>query len=133
MALMTWALTLVVTLALTLKLALNGPVASDAPTVVTHLAQISQTSIQGARSMMTWRNRAACLDEDPELFFPTGNTGPALLQIEEAKAVCGRCKVAQTCLEWAMESGQDSGVWGGLSEDERRALKRRYARARRAS
>jgi WhiB family redox-sensing transcriptional regulator len=83
--------------------------------------------------MMTWRNRAACLDEDPELFFPTGNTGPALLQIEETKAVCGRCKVAHTCLEWAMESGQDFGVWGGLSEDERRALKRRYARACRAS
>ena len=83
--------------------------------------------------MMTWRNRAACLDEDPELFFPIGNTGPALLQIEEAKAVCGRYKVVETCLEWAMESGQDFGVWGGLSEDERRSLKRRSARGRRAS
>ena len=83
--------------------------------------------------MMTWRNRAACLDEDPELFFPIGNTGPALLQLEEAKAVCGRCKVVETCLEWAMESGQDFGVWGGLSEDERRSLKRRSARGRRAS
>ena len=80
--------------------------------------------------MMTWRNRAACLDEDPELFFPIGNTGPALLQIKEAKAVCGRCKVVETCLEWAMESGQDFGVWGGLSEDERRSLKRRNARRR---
>ena len=83
--------------------------------------------------MMTWRNRAACLNEDPELFFPIGNTGPALLQIEEAKAVCGRCKVVETCLVWAMESGQDFGVWGGLSEDERRSLKRRSARGRRAS
>ena len=83
--------------------------------------------------MMTWRNRAACLDEDPELFFPVGNTGPALLQIEEAKAVCRRCEVVETCLEWAMQSGQDFGVWGEMSEDERRALKRRYARARRAS
>jgi WhiB family redox-sensing transcriptional regulator len=84
--------------------------------------------------MMTWRNRAACLDENPELFFPTGNTGPALLQIEEAKAVCRRCEVMGTCLEWAMETGEaDFGVWGGLSEDERRSLKRRYARARRAS
>jgi len=83
--------------------------------------------------MMTWRTRAACLDEDPELFFPVGNTGPALLQIEEAKTVCRRCQVVETCLEWAMESGQDFGVCGEMSEDERRALKRRYARARRAS
>ena len=71
---------------------------------------------------MTWRNRAACLDEDPELFFPIGNTGPALLQIEEAKAVCRRCEVMETCLKWAIESGQDAGVWGGLSEDERANL-----------
>ena len=70
---------------------------------------------------MDWRHRAACLEEDPELFFPIGNTGPALIQIEEAKAVCHRCPL------------MDTGVWGGLSEDERRALKRRTARARRAS
>ncbi|MCU1521828.1 MAG: transcription factor WhiB [Arthrobacter sp.] len=82
---------------------------------------------------MDWRNRAACLDKDPELFFPVGNTGPALLQIEEAKSVCRRCPVVDTCLQWALESGQDAGVWGGMSEDERRALKRRAARARRAS
>jgi len=81
---------------------------------------------------MTWRNRAACLDEDPELFFPIGNTGPALLQIEEAKAVCHRCEVIETCLKWAIEFGQDAGVFGGLSDDERRALKRRTARARRS-
>jgi WhiB family redox-sensing transcriptional regulator len=55
-----------------------------------------------------------------------------MLQIEEAKVVCRRCEVAHTCLSWAMESAKDSGVWGGLSEDERRALKRRRARARRA-
>ena len=42
---------------------------------------------------MDWRHKAACRDEDPELFFPIGNTGPALLQIEEAKQVCRRCDV----------------------------------------
>ena len=47
---------------------------------------------------MDWRHRAACRDEDPELFFPIGNTGPALLQIEEAKAVCRRCAVMDACL-----------------------------------
>ena len=82
---------------------------------------------------MDWRHKAACLTEDPELFFPVGNTGPALLQIEEAKAVCRSCPVMDECLSWAMSSGQDAGVWGGMSEDERRALKRRNARARRAS
>jgi len=41
---------------------------------------------------MDWRHRAACRDEDPELFFPVGNSGPALLQISEAKAVCRRCR-----------------------------------------
>ena len=79
---------------------------------------------------MDWRHRSACLDEDPELFFPIGNTGPAILQIEEAKQVCRRCEVREQCLAWALEAGQDHGVWGGLSEDERRALKRRNARAR---
>ena len=77
---------------------------------------------------MDWRHRAVCRDEDPELFFPIGNTGPALLQIDEAKQVCAQCKVTAACLQWALESGQDSGVWGGLSEDERRALKRRGVR-----
>lgn len=79
---------------------------------------------------MDWRHEAACRDEDPELFFPIGNTGPALAQIEEAKKVCQRCPVKEACLAWALESGQDAGVWGGLSEDERRALKRRAARNR---
>ena len=55
---------------------------------------------------MTWRDRAACLGVDPELFFPIGNTGPALLQIEEAKVVCGRCEVVEPCLSWAVESRQ---------------------------
>jgi len=79
---------------------------------------------------MDWRHRAICRDEDPELFFPVGNSGPALLQIAEAKAVCERCPVISECLNWALETGQDAGVWGGLSEDERRSLKRRRARAR---
>lgn len=81
---------------------------------------------------MDWRNRAACLTVDPELFFPIGNTGPAIAQIEEAKAVCATCEVQQICLNWALDNNQDSGVWGGMSEEERRSLKRRTARARRA-
>jgi WhiB family redox-sensing transcriptional regulator len=79
---------------------------------------------------MDWRHSAVCRDEDPELFFPIGHTGPDLLQIEEAKAVCRRCPVMERCLQWALDTNQDAGVWGGLSEDERRAEKRRVARNR---
>ncbi|MEU8810698.1 WhiB family transcriptional regulator [Streptomyces violaceoruber] len=75
-----------------------------------------------------WRARSACRTEDPDLFFPIGNTGPALLQIMEAKAVCRRCPVMEHCLQWALESGQEHGVWGGLDEGERRRMKRRAAR-----
>ncbi|MGJ3562139.1 WhiB family transcriptional regulator [Streptomyces sp. INA 01156] len=81
--------------------------------------------------MDDWRTRAACRDEDPDLFFPIGTSGSALLQTERAKAVCRRCPVREQCLDWAMESGQSLGVWGGTSETERRALRRRL-KARRA-
>ncbi|SEN92794.1 WhiB family transcriptional regulator [Actinacidiphila rubida] len=77
-----------------------------------------------------WQNRAACRDEDPELFFPVGSTGPAVLKIEEAKAVCRRCPVMAQCRAWALESGQEAGIWGGLSEEERRAARRRANRLR---
>ncbi|GHB04359.1 MULTISPECIES: WhiB family transcriptional regulator [Streptomyces] len=82
--------------------------------------------------MDNWRMHAACRDEDPDLFFPIGSTGPALVQTEDAKAVCATCPVREQCLEWALENGQDSGVWGGLGENERRALKRRARRHVRA-
>ncbi|MEU5286321.1 WhiB family transcriptional regulator [Streptomyces sp. CA-278952] len=78
--------------------------------------------------MENWRLHAACRDEDPDLFFPIGSTGPAVVQAKEAKAVCRSCPVQAACLEWALENKQESGIWGGLSEDERRALKRRSRR-----
>lgn len=74
---------------------------------------------------MDWRHQAICRDTDPEVFFPIGTTGPALTQVEQAKVVCRRCPVVQDCLTWALETGQDSGVWGGTGEDERRLLARR--------
>lgn len=76
---------------------------------------------------MDWRHRAACRDEDPELFFPAGTAGPALLQITEAKAVCRRCPVAAECLSWATAAKLTEGVWGGLTEDERRDTNRRIS------
>lgn len=78
----------------------------------------------------TWMAYALCQVVDPDLFFPLGNTGTALLQIEEARAVCHQCPVITNCLQWALETNQDTGVWGGMSEDERRSMKRRAARNR---
>lgn len=78
--------------------------------------------------MSDWRHRAICRAEDPELFFPVGVSGPAQVQNEAAKTVCRRCPVRDACLAWAVSTGQSDGVWGGLSEDERRAMKRRAAR-----
>jgi WhiB family redox-sensing transcriptional regulator len=64
-----------------------------------------------------WQRRAACRDEDPELFFPTS---PAAAAIWSARAVCRRCPVEGDCLRWALDTGQDHGVWGGMTEEERR-------------
>jgi WhiB family redox-sensing transcriptional regulator len=80
-----------------------------------------------------WRLDAACASTDPDLFFPIGSTGRALDQIEGAKRVCAICPVSGPCLEFALATNQDSGVWGGRSEDERRVLRRQWLRQRRAS
>jgi WhiB family transcriptional regulator, redox-sensing transcriptional regulator len=81
-----------------------------------------------------WRWHASCRSVDPDLFFPVGVTGLALDQIDAAKAVCGTCPVSDRCLEFALATNQESGVWGGRSEEERRALRRqRRLEARRAT
>ncbi|MEU7170357.1 WhiB family transcriptional regulator [Micromonospora tulbaghiae] len=75
-----------------------------------------------------WRHDAVCRDMDGELFFPIGVSGPAQMQTEQAKNICHTCPVEAACLAWAIESGQEFGVAGGMSEDERRALVRRHGR-----
>ncbi|BBJ46905.1 hypothetical protein SSPO_096230 [Streptomyces antimycoticus] len=79
---------------------------------------------------MDWCVRGLCLREDPDLFFPIGNvnSGPVAVQTDEAKAVCRRCPVMAHCLEWAVDAGPVEGIWGGTTEGERRALRRRAAR-----
>jgi WhiB family redox-sensing transcriptional regulator len=79
-----------------------------------------------------WRSLAQCRDTDPDLFFPVGTTGLALDQIAAAKTVCMGCAARQDCLDYALDSHQDSGVWGGLSEEERRVIRRERAAARKA-
>ncbi len=72
-----------------------------------------------------WQDKAACRDTDPSLFFPVGTTGPAIDQIESAKQVCLACLSRDACLEFALTTNQDTGVWGGTSEEERRVIRRR--------
>ena len=73
-----------------------------------------------------WRDVAACSD-------PVGTTGPALDQIAAAKRVCGECPATDECLEYALATNQDTGVWGGRSEEERRQMRKaRRAAARTA-
>ena len=68
---------------------------------------------------LPWATEAKCLQADPETFFPEkgGST-------REAKRICGECTVRNECLEYALENDERFGIWGGLSERERRKLKR---------
>ncbi len=76
------------------------------------------------RGSTDWRTLAACRNTDPALFFPIGTTGPAVEQIRNAKQVCHQCPAREPCLDFAMSTRQDSGVWGGMTEDERHRLRR---------
>jgi WhiB family redox-sensing transcriptional regulator len=78
-----------------------------------------------------WRRLAACRNTEPDLFFPIGTTGPALEQIEAAKRVCRTCEVINPCLEFALATNQENGVWGGTSEEERRKLRKAWLAERR--
>ena len=71
-----------------------------------------------------WRADAACRNADPELFFPDGDVRFARAQVKTAKLICRGCPVSATCLSWALASGQEAGIWGGLTEEERRRLHR---------
>ena len=85
--------------------------------------------------VLEWQELAACAEYDNVLFF--GEEGESELEKQarerRAKAICHRCPVQEPCLEFAMETNQKYGIWGGLTDKERASLKRRRARARRAS
>lgn len=67
-----------------------------------------------------WGQLAACRHADPELFFPVSESGPSLHQVTMAKAICTGCPVRAQCLAFALGTRQEYGVWGGMSEQERR-------------
>lgn len=75
-----------------------------------------------------WQDRAACQGVDPDLFFPERGEST-----EEAKEVCRGCTVRSECLELALQNGEKFGIWGGLSERERRRVRRQRAKAARAA
>jgi WhiB family redox-sensing transcriptional regulator len=77
-----------------------------------------------------WRDLALCQGMDTNTFFPAGSAGPILADVTEAKKVCGRCPVQIPCLTFAADQGIDHGIWGGLTEIERRSIKLRRARNR---
>ncbi|MFN2506809.1 MAG: WhiB family transcriptional regulator [Acidimicrobiales bacterium] len=78
-----------------------------------------------------WRERASCRLTNPDLFFPAGGTGVAIEQIEAAKAICQTCPVPDSCLQFALETNQEAGIWGGTTEDQRRRLRRAWLADRR--
>jgi len=90
-----------------------------------------QTLVMSDPEHEGWEAQGACKHSDPDLFFPVASRGPALRQLARAKQVCERCPVRAQCLEYALQSGQSFGVWGGASEEERRLIRRRRLRRRR--
>jgi len=79
-------------------------------------------ALEVSSEQLSWQERALCAQTDPEAFFPEkgGST-------REAKRVCLSCEVRAECLEYALAHDERFGIWGGLSERERRRLKRRSA------
>ncbi|ASO21060.1 WhiB family redox-sensing transcriptional regulator [Actinoalloteichus hoggarensis] len=69
-----------------------------------------------------WRSKGECRKHDPEVFFPVSFRG-----VQNAKQICGRCPITEQCLTWALTTGEDHGIWGGTTSEERRALRRKKA------
>lgn len=87
--------------------------------VVTAYAVAGGTPVSGESDPLEWRDGGLCAQTDPEVFFPEKGSSPNL-----AKQVCQACPVRTECLEYALERSIRFGVWGGLTERERRRLRR---------
>jgi WhiB family redox-sensing transcriptional regulator len=90
-------------------------------------APMDVVSLMYGRQERSWQSRANCMGVDPDLFFPERGAST-----REAKEVCRGCVVREDCLEYALANGEKFGIWGGLSERERRRLRRQRAMQRRA-
>lgn len=97
-------------------------------TVTHYTSTVTSGRLLGVDRAEDWRDRGACLREDPEIFFAAGSSTAAVMQTAQAKAVCRRCPVMDRCRAWVIETGEAHGVWGGLSEDDRDPrVKRNYS------
>ena len=74
-----------------------------------------------------WWGLAACRNAEAELFFPISATTASRSTVERAKRICASCPVQSQCLGFALRHRQEQGIWGGLTEDERRRMSRRTA------
>ena len=108
----------------------HDPLRQPAQLVVRDLLAVAASPADpdptGEEGERRWQERANCLGVDPDLFFPERGAST-----REAKAVCGSCEVRPECLEYALDHAEKFGIWGGLSERERRRLRRQRALARR--
>jgi WhiB family transcriptional regulator, redox-sensing transcriptional regulator len=95
---------------------IGGPVTGTNPRLIDLFAAVEPAA---APEDLTWRDDALCAETDPEAFFPEKGGSTRL-----PKQVCRACGVRAECLEYALETNQMFGIWGGTSERERRRLKR---------
>jgi WhiB family transcriptional regulator, redox-sensing transcriptional regulator len=87
-----------------------------------------EVQVEPGAEARPWQEMANCLGVDPDLFFPERGAST-----REAKDVCRGCVVRIDCLEYALANGEKFGIWGGMSERERRRIRRQRALARQAA
>jgi WhiB family redox-sensing transcriptional regulator len=104
---------------------LTGAAAAAAAATTALLAELAANAAAESGDRR-WQERANCLGVDPDLFFPERGAST-----REAKSVCRGCEVRLECLEYALGHGEKFGIWGGLSERERRRVRRERALTRR--
>jgi WhiB family redox-sensing transcriptional regulator len=107
----------------------QGPAQVDTAKVdAAHVSGIQSSRPGQSPEERSWQDQANCLGVDPDLFFPERGAST-----REAKEVCRGCVVREDCLEYALANGEKFGIWGGMSERERRRIRRARALARRAN
>ncbi|MER6473174.1 WhiB family transcriptional regulator [Streptomyces collinus] len=85
---------------------------------------MTSSSSSGHPTKSNWRHQAACVGEDPEIFFPLVDLPAPGTEASLARSVCRRCPVIIACRTWALDHGEDDGIWGATTAAQRRAIRR---------